>query len=361
MKFALALLAATATLIAAPKPSLTPVADMSITRSAHTTTTLRDGRVLVLGGFTGESNANRSAEWYDARSGRFHALPRMITPRHSHSATLLSDGTVLIAGGYESDGAVIARSEIFDPGTNSFRSIAPMRHPRAGHIAVLLDDGRVLLAGGVGPAWTFLSNAEIYDPATGTFTNTGAMTVARESHVAARLHDGRVLVVGGHRDRRSDIKLYASAEVFDAKSGTFTPTGSMHTRRHKHDAVLLQDGRVLVSGGSDERDDRGAYTSTEIYNATTNSFSPGPEMQLARYKHQGTSTLLPNGDVVLAGGAGQAELLSVRDNRFSVVSGETRMAGQFAAAALLPGGHVLITGGYGGGTGPRASAWVLHP
>lgn len=346
---------------AAVAPSLAPVADMSVARSAHTTTTLRDGRVLILGGFTGETHADKSAEWYDANSGRFHALSRMITPRHSHSATMLRDGTVLIAGGYESDGVVIPKVELFDPASNSFRTIAPMNHARAGHVAVLLNDGRVLLAGGVGPGWSFLSSAELYDPATRTFSNTGAMTIARESHVAVRLQDGRVLVVGGHRDRRADIKLYTSAEVFDASTGTFTQTGSMQTRRHKHDAVLLPDGRVLVSGGSDERDDRGAYTSTEIFNPGSSSFSRGPEMQLARYKHQGTSTVLPNGNVVLAGGAAQAEVLSVRDNRFLIASGSARMAGQFAAASLLSNGSVLITGGYGGGTGPRASAWVLRP
>jgi hypothetical protein len=39
----------------------------------------------------------------------------------------------------------------------------------------------------------------------------------------------------------------------------------MNIRRHKHDAILLRDGRVLITGGTDERDSRGVYASTEIW------------------------------------------------------------------------------------------------
>jgi hypothetical protein len=44
-----------------------------------------------------------------------------------------------------------------------------------------------------------------------------------------------------------------------------------------------------------------------------------------------------------------------------IAGGSARMPGQFSAAAPLPDGGVLITGGYGQGHGPRASAWIYEP
>jgi hypothetical protein len=333
---------------------------MSVARMAHRATPLADGRVLVTGGFADPAAAARSAEAFDARTGRFTALPPMHTTRYSHTATLLANGQVLIVGGY-TPGGTSRTAELFDPRTNRFTPTGSLRSARADHIAVPLADGRVLIAGGLGPDWTFLASAELYDPRTGTFSRTGDLTVPRESHVGVRLTDGRVFVVGGHRGRREQVQLYTSAEMYDPRTRTFRAVGDMRVRRHKHDAILLRDGRVLISGGSDERDDQGAYTSTELFDPRTNTFTMGPSLQRTRYKHAGTSTLLANGNVLMAGGNAEAELYDVARNRFAVVTGAPRMAGQFSAVSPLPNGGVLITGGYGGGTGPRASAWVYRP
>lgn len=356
--FAVRWLAATTllSLASAPAGEVHPIAPMRMARMAHTATTLRDGRVLVAGGFAGESRAAVSAELYDPATDRFLPLPRMLAPRHSHTATLLRDGRVLLAGGYAADGTV-ASAELFDPATQRFQATGAMRAARAGHVAVPLEDGKVLLVGGVGPDWAFLSSAELYDPATGRFTATGAMSVARESHAAVRLTDGRVLIIGGHRGRRAEMTLYASAEAYDPRTGAFTAVGPMHARRHKHDAVLLQDGRVLVTGGSDEHDNRGMYRSTELFDPRTNSFSPGAEMHRARYKHIGSAVLLQDGQVLLAGGAAEAELYNPATNRFALVAGREPIAGRFSAVAPIGGNDVLITGGYGHDRGPQAAAW----
>ena len=334
---------------------------MSVPRAAHTATTLKNGLVLLAGGFGNEDNSAQNAELYDPETNRYTSLPRMITPRHSHTATLLPNGKVLIVGGFASGSAILTAVELFDPATNTFAATGSIRAARAGHVAVLLSNGKVLIAGGVGPNWTFLSSAELYDPTTGTFSMTGAMTVARESHVAVRLNDGRVLIAGGHRDRAPNNTIYTSAETYDVATGTFRRVGDMHVRRHKHDGVLLQDGRVMITGGTDERDDRGVYNSTEFFDAKSNTFVAGPLLKLPRYKHNGASIVLPSGIVVLAGGAPQAETYDPRTNSFSTVAGNARMAGQFSAATMLGGGRVLVTGGYGNGTGPRASAWVNRP
>ncbi len=344
-----------------PVGRVVPTANMSRPRMAHTATALPNGRILIAGGFTTEADAAQSAELFDPLRDRFLALPRMGTVRHSHTATLLPDGKVLISGGFAAGSTTVASAELFDPITNTFSPTGMLGEPRAGHVAVLLGTGKVLIAGGVGPDWTFLSSAELYDPATGRFTRTGDMTVARESHVAVRLVDGRVLIAGGHRDRRAAITIYRSAETYNAATGRFTAVGDMQVRRHKHDGVLLRDGRVLMTGGSDERDDEGAYRSSELFDPKTGTFSRGPALQRPRYKHAGSSILLRNGTVLVAGGAGHAEMYDPVAVAFSVVAGDGQLAGQFSAVAPTSNGGALIAGGYGNGGGPRALAWVYRP
>jgi hypothetical protein len=138
----------------------------------------------------------------------------------------------------------------------------------------------------------------------------------------------------------------------------------MTVRRHKHDAVLLPDGRVLITGGSDERDDLDAYTSAEIYDPSTGVFSSAGDMPAIRYKHIGTSVLLDNGNVLIAGGARNAVIYDPLRRSFSPVPGalgSAALSRLFSTATLLLNGNVLITGGYGLGQNVSAQAWLYTP
>ena len=330
-------------------------------RAAHTATTLPTGDVLIFGGFTGSESLVAPAELFDSRAGKFTPIAQPRDPRHSHVATRLADGRVLITGGMSADKEYFATAELFDPATKTFRAAGRMTMARAGHEAVLLDDGRVLLAGGVGTGWTFLATAEIFDPRTGGFSATGSMREPRESHVAIKLRDGRVLIAGGHRGRRPAAIISRTSEIFDPATGRFVVAAPMVVRRHKHDGIALQDGRVFIAGGADERDNEGVYPSAEVFDPVRNRFQAAPDMRLGRYKYRGTIFLLSSRRLLVAGGAPQAEEYDPITGESEVVGGGARMAGQFSAAALLPGERVLITGGYGSGTGPRSSAWIYEP
>ena len=331
---------------------------MTRQRAAHTATLLPDGKVLVAGGFAGGGSSLASAEVFDPATGVFASAGQMSAPRAGHTATLLPTGKILIAGGY--NGNYLASAELYDPAARAFTPAGRMVTARSGHVATPLPNGRVLLAGGTGVGWTFLDAAELYDPAADAFAATGKMHAARESHTATLLAGGKVLVAGGHRGRRAAMTIYSSAEIYDPADGGFSVTGDMTRIRHKHEAALLADGRVLIIGGADQRDGRPAYASAEIYNPVRGAFTATANMNSPRYKLQGTAVLLGDGKVLVAGGAHRAEVFDPSTNTFSYAAGDMGTPRLFATATRLQNGQVLIAGGYHGDNDVSSGAWIYR-
>lgn len=341
-----------------PAPSIEQVATLGTARAAHTATALPSGDVLIAGGMTTGGSSVATAELFDPARNAVRSAGALREARAGHTATLLRGGRVLVAGGY--NGAYLRSLEVFDGSRGRFVPAGALAEGRSGHSATLLPDGRVLFIGGVGRGWTFLRSAEIHDPATSQSVSAGSMSVSREGHTATLLADGRVLVVGGHSGRRPNVEVFASAEVWDPRTRRFEAAGMLGTARHKHDAVLLPDGRVLVIGGAD-RSDRVHYATIEIYDPAAGAFLPGPTMANARYKIAGTSVLLPDGRVLVTSGARSAELLDPGTGAFREVPGRLPDAYRFATATLLPGGGVVIAGGYSDDNRNTAGVWRYRP
>ena len=103
------------------------------------------------------------------------------------------------------------------------------------------------MAGGSGTVGQ-LTSAELYNPTTGTFTATGNLNTARYEHAAMLLNNGTVLVAGGSNSLSPPL---TSAELYNPTTGTFSVTGNLNAGRYSQSAVLLTDGNVLVAGGSE--------------------------------------------------------------------------------------------------------------
>jgi hypothetical protein len=330
---------------------------MSTARSSGLTATLlNNGKVLAAGGSNGITLS--SAELYDPITEQWTPTGSMTTPRIGHTATLLTDGKVLVAGGQVTTS--LASAELYDPNTETWTLTGNMTTQRAGHMAILITTGpltgMVLVAGGGSTCFAcppFLTSAELYDPSTGTWMPTDDMTIARywnpsppgtilpdgsaliiggttccpyqwinkaESYdpmgqvwtptslkvtnangAAVLLPDGKLLVAGGVTGTQPTSVNVADAELFDFSTGTWTATASMSTDRGYPSLTLLATGEALVAGGGS-----GGWTvcndvnSAELYDSAAGTWSPTGNLTVARLGH--TATLLPNGQVLAAGG-----------------------------------------------------------
>ena len=344
-----------------PDGSIPPV---TRPRAQCTATLLRDGRVLVAGGVYAlpSTLARSSAELYDPRTGTWALTGSMTTARASQTATLLRDGRVLVAGGFDSAG-ILAGAELYDPTTGRWMPTGSMMAARAYQTATLLPDGRVLVAGGPGASGATLASAELYDPTTGRWRTAGRMGAARASQTATLLPDGRVLVAGGVSGKANTV--LASAELYDPRTGRWTRTGGMSDARAGHTATLLRGGTVLVTGGQEDTSSGAALYSAEVYAPRTGAWIAVSQMTQARVKH--TTTLLPDGRVLVAGGEAMpgatlnvVELYDPRSDTWTGASGMTA-ARAYHAAVLLPSGTVLVMGGVVAGDQTLASAELYTP
>jgi hypothetical protein len=143
-----------------------PTSNMFWDRAAHTATLLRDGRVLVAGGYDMYTKRPLTiAEVYDPTAEEWHISGSMTTGRGLHTATLMQDGAVLVAGGGALDGsACAASSERYEPAHGIWSPAPVMSAGRCAHVAALLLDGAALVAGGSDRGSHVLARAEILRP-----------------------------------------------------------------------------------------------------------------------------------------------------------------------------------------------------
>lgn len=224
--------------------------------------------------------------------------------------------------------------------SNTWKSVGPMTTERADHTATLLNDGRVLIAGGFkgeGKYFTVLSSAEIFNPAINSFISVGSMSVPRTFHTATLLNDGRILITGGTDNNGLALN---SAEIFNPATNSFSSVGNLTTGRFYHTATLLNDGKILIAGGNNI-----SLKSTEIFDPSTNAFSSGTDMTVARSHY--AAARLNDGQVLLVNGLLSGTLMSVDiyDPLANVFTSATSSAEQLGLSInTLPNGKVFIAG-----------------
>jgi hypothetical protein len=143
--------------------------------------------------------------------------------------------------------------------------------------------------------------SQIYDPSTGKWGNVAPAGEARGSHSAVLLPDGRVLVAGGLVAHGGAQFSTDSAEIYDPTTNRWTPASPMASSRANHRLLLLPTGQVLAPGGQNVVDDVFVpLAACELFDPASGTWSATGNLLVRRAT--ATAVSLPDGRVLTAGG-----------------------------------------------------------
>jgi galactose oxidase len=301
--------------------------------SSHTF--LPDGRLIVTGGHLYDGQGIDSATIYDPENDTWEAAEptqgqiKSASPADSlwkngrwyPTAVTLADGGVFVCSG------TLATSEPGPPphaptthnnSTPEIWNNAPWKQLTSFIEAVdhplflfprfhLAPDGRVFMAG---PGDSFF-----FDTAgIGKWVPSDSRHAGPREYAPSVMYDvGRVVFIGGGNDPCTQRPSRLVEEIdLTSSHPAWQPAQSMHFRRRQHNATLLPDGTVLVTGGTQGyRGDGGQGFNdltpgmpvhiAELWDPKSDRWTLMAAEQIDRCYHS-TAVLLPDGRVMSAGG-----------------------------------------------------------
>lgn len=275
---------------------------------------LPDGRLLVTGGHIDHDHGLPDANVFDPASRTWTRIASMAQGRWYPTNTALANGEMVTVGGADENAAMVTVPEVWDGagwrrlpgasldlpyypwlfqapngqvfyagyshvtryldprGSGSWSFVANSRHgDRIDGAAVMYEPGKVMIVGGGGGTATTLATrtAEIIDlnnPAP-AWSNTGSMNFARRHLNATLLPTGDVLAIGGTTGPGFNPPegTVHEAELWNPATGTWKVLAANSINRIYHSAaVLLRDGRVLVTGAGERTGDVDQFNA-ELY------------------------------------------------------------------------------------------------
>ncbi len=367
--------ASTAAPVQSAGGAVTTVGPLARARAHHSATTLPDGRILIVGGLVGPTQATAEVEILDPTTGAVSSAAPMRAARMHHAAVLLPTQRVLVIGGQtDRFGPATTATELYDPATNRWTAGPALGVARAGAAVVAYDNGRkVLVAGGhtwANGAPTVHQSAEVYSADANRFTATAAPPrSARTGGVAVDQHNGQLLLASGWASIAQ--ALPARPEVYDVASDQFVPVSAQTERA---DAAVIQLGLDTHAIGG--------VTSAAVTLASSEAFdgaawTAGPAMLEARSAHSatviatgvpgsnGVTTLQAALEAVVVGGLEGGRYLDTVERFPAAVapvgSGLRLAEARAHHAAVAVGENVYVIGGVGTGDDLLASIEVVTP
>jgi galactose oxidase len=302
----------------ANQPVLKDGSTVNLFCSGHTF--LPDGRLMVVGGHLFDSQGINQSCIYDPVTDRWTAEAEMNKGRWYPSAITLSDSGVLVLSGSFATGPL--QPPINDSGTNTTPQIwrgvgweSLMDHadgltlfPRF-HIEP--KKGQVFMSGAQGQSF-FLDTT-----GPGTWIPGPSRVLGLRDYAPSVMYDtGKIIFIGGGNDPQTNLPTNG-AETIDltAEAPAWHATSPMHFRRRQHNATILADGTVLVTGGTqgpgfNDVDPGDPIHAAELWDPTTGNWTVLAEEAVDRCYHA-TAVLLPDGRVFSAGGGEYAPQTNV--------------------------------------------------
>jgi hypothetical protein len=229
-------------------------------REGHTSVALPDGSIVLMGGNDGKATTTdnpRNDVWRSTDQGATWTLMTATAPwtgRSDHSSMTLPDGSIVLMGGRNFRLSVrfndVWRS--IDQGATWIRMTAAAPWTaRDEHTSVVRPDGSIVLMGGYDGSTSLNDVWRSTDQgATWTQMTAAAGWTPRSSHTSVTLPDGSIVLIGGYYWDGSGNSLNDVWRSTD-QGATWTQitTAAPWTGRYSHSSVTLPDGSIVLMAG----------------------------------------------------------------------------------------------------------------
>jgi galactose oxidase-like protein/glyoxal oxidase-like protein len=274
--------------------------------SGHTF--LPDGRLLVTGGHHSDLQGLPDANLFQRTTSTWSTGPKMAKGRWYPTAITLASGEVLTMGGTDLSEAVVRVPEVWTGAgwralTGANRAVR-YNYPRS----FLAPNGRVFYAG-ESQATNYLSTS-----GAGSWSSVGNRLYGTRDYGAAVMYEpGKVLYAGGGRTTRT-------AEIIDLNQAApvWRWTGSMAFARRHLNATILPTGQVLVTGGTGgtiHTDESRAVYAAELWDPASGKWTTLSSGSVIRGYHS-TAVLLRDGRVLVTGSGDSHRATDQRNAEF---------------------------------------------
>jgi hypothetical protein len=279
--------------------STPPKAPYNIFCSGHSQ--LQDGRLFDAGGHAGNnSDGLISSSVYDPSQNTWTQTGDMNAPRWYPTNTTLPNGDVLVVSGFTTTNNFNTLPQIWHPATNSWLNLTSAQLMQPLYPMMFVAPNGLVF--NVGPDQITRS---LNTSGTGAWTTVGNFIYnGTRDYGSAVIFDGKVLIAGG--DGSTTGPATSTAEILDlnAANPTWQSTSSMSIARRQFNMTILPDGKLLASGGSGgfgfDNQNSPVYAA-EMWDPATGKWTTMDSITVYRGYHS-TALLLPDGRVLSAGG-----------------------------------------------------------
>ena len=288
--------------------------------SGHTF--MADGRLLVTGGHIFDGQGLSNSTLYDPFKDQWTAGPDMGIGRWYPTAVTLPDGRVCVLSGSHATGTPAPPPSNFNTLTNVPQILdngqwinvtdfdgLPL-FPRL-HVA---PNGFLFMSGPLATSY-FLKNFEPQN--TNAWAPVAARVAAFRDYAPSVMYNvGKVIFIGGGLDGDNDLPTNLVEIIdLDAPSPAWAKSAPLNFPRRQHNATLMPDGTVLVTGGTrgagfDNLDSQQPVHTPELWDPSNGTWVQMAPEQIDRCYHS-TAVLLLDGRVFSGGGGEYAPIPSV--------------------------------------------------
>ena len=194
--------------------------------------------------------------------------------------------------------------------------------------------------------WSSPERCKLFDSKSGVVSELPRMNVARTRRPGVvaiqRGTTHRIYVFGGFDDETDGLD---SCEYIDIGESNWILLGKkMASPRSATCAVLLDHNTVVICGGGHNPYERGGLVSCEVFDLTTHTFSPFPDMLESRYGHSGVHY---DGTIVVIAGCERMKTCEQFDPvTFRWAPFPPLREGRHYFGAAVVDGKIYVAGGY---------------